>query len=192
MYSSWAEKEICYFQDPAIQKRANKVITHRGLILSKGKSWNHEKFMWGGGKVQTASTYELDPIPTKIIYYRDVIILTRGISIWSTRYKNSEIPLTLIWLLWFDIGGEVRRFSDITIKNFNKINLLCCTCPIGAWVFRALLGLKNNFFSLSLTAVDLFVDQTWSDSTFGVKVGGEGGFNFSNPNNFGKFWSKPN
>ena len=148
-------------------------------------------YVGGVCKVQTASTYELDPIPTKIIYYRDVIILTRGISIWSTRYKNSEIPLTLIWLLWFYIGWEVRRFSDITIKNFNKINLLCCTWPIGAWVFRALLGLKNIFFSLSLTAVDLFVDQTWSDSIFGVKVGG-GGFNFSNPNNFGKFWSKPN
>ena len=111
MYSSWAEKEICYFQDPAIQKRANKVITHRGLILSKGKSWNHEKFMWGGGKVQTASTYELDPIPTKIIYYRDVIILTRGISIWSTRYKNWEagksedsrtlLSKTLIKLIYF-------------------------------------------------------------------------------------------
>lgn len=89
-------------------------------------------YVGGVCKVQTASTYELDPIPTKIIYYRDVIILTRGISIWSTRYKNSEIPLTLIWLLWFYIGWEVRRFSDITIKNFNKINLLCCTCPIGA------------------------------------------------------------
>ena len=101
----------------------------------------------GGGKVQTASTYELDPIPTKIIYYRDVIILTRGISIWSTRYKNWE-------------AGKSEDSRTLLSKTLIKLIYFVVPVPLEHEFFGPCWVSKIIFFSLSLTAVDLFVDQT--------------------------------
>lgn len=149
--------------------------------------------IYGGGGVKSRPQVPMNWTPSLQKSYIIGMLLY-----WHAAFRfgpqDTKTP-RFLWLLsgFYDLTLAGKSEDSRTLLSKTLIKLIYFVVPVPLeHEFSGLACLKNNFFSLSLTAVDLFVDQTWSDSTFGVKVGGGGGFNFSNPNNYGKFWSKPN